>query len=260
MAAVVGEPTVMFICIRGIGLTSRTRALSRRGDMVDKMVSALDVRSSDFLLRSPLKPKETGVSLLTPGILERVLRGLARAGRPLGLLTEQVQAELDSPRLAERSIDAFYPDPQLLFRVALGRIEINTAKPSRRARELAVELFDGVVGEFGEAFGLENGATTSWNIHVSGSDLRLVPALPPGPVLGPSAPGGVVFNYGAAPWDASIIATSLILEPSAVFEQATFIGLRNVWRPDQERLSIRFARHIREVQAGLGVELQETAA
>lgn len=226
----------------------------------DSMASALEVRASDFVLRSSLPSKEEGLSVLTPGVLERVVRGVARAGRPLGLMTNQVQAELDSPKLAERYIDIFYPEPQLLVRLALDRIELSTSKLSRRARELAIELFDALVVELGSGFGLENGATTSWNLHVAGDDSGFFPTLPQGPALGSPAKGGVVFNYGAAPWDDSVVATALILEPSAAFEQALFIGLRNVWRPDTERLSARFARHVREVQRVAEVDLREAVA
>lgn len=222
------------------------------------MPSALDVRASDFVLRSPLQPKDNGVSLLSPGALERVVRGLARAGRPYGLVTNQFQAELVSPKLAERYVDAFYPEPQLLVRLALDRIELSTPKVRRRARELAIELFDAIVAELGESLGVENGATTALNLHVSGADPSVFPQLPQGPALGPPAAGGIVFNYGAAPWDDSVVATSLVLEPSVAFEQAMFIGLRNVWRPDSQRLSARFDRHLREVQRVAGIELRET--
>lgn len=187
------------------------------------------VEASEFAIRSPIDP--FGSSLIEPTVLSKVVAIMVDSGRGIGLAHNQVRIDTTAPVLIDRGLEGYFPETQILVRINPQQVTLQCARATRNSRVTAAVFFDELVRKLGPVLGTTNGGVTTWSLHVK-EDVR--PQSPPPPPLGESTPTGFVFNYGAAPWDQTILATSFVMEPSTLVPQGTFLSLTNVWAKDQE--------------------------
>ncbi len=208
------------------------------------------VEVSDFTIRSRIEP--FGSSFLDPAVLRQIVAQTVDSAKGLGLAFNQLRIETNAPVLIERGIEAFFPDTQILARITPQQIELQCGRAGRAARVTAAVFFDQLVKNLNPLLGTTNAAVTLWAVHVKGA---IRPPSPPAPPLGSHTSTGFVFNYGTAPWDPSIMATSYVVEPSAHLPDGTFLSITNIWAKDEEPLVKRLDELWRQWQRLTGVEL-----
>jgi hypothetical protein len=213
------------------------------------------VKAADFFLRSALDPVATIPYQLDPSKLGIVVASVAARVREF-TTSDQIRLEgSGSAQLTERTINVFFPREQLLLRIGPDRIEFSGAATGKEARILALIVFEQIVDALNPYFPVSKAATTTWNLHLVGKSL--VPAISPEgvPPIGPLLSSGAVFNFATPKWDPSVQFVSLVLEPSALDERASFVGIRTVWADDKSELVGRHERHCEQVLSSLEVEL-----
>lgn len=215
------------------------------------MSQTLTVEVADFVIRSKVEP--LGVALLDPSRLAGIVTAVVDAGKGLGLATNQLRVEGSAPVLVDRVIEAYFPEQQILARVGPQQIDVHSSKANRASRVSAVVFFDQLVRSLSGTLGTGNAAVSTWSMHVREA-IRLAP--PAAPPLGEVVSTGIAFNYGAAAWDPTILATTLVVEPSTVVADGTFLSLTNVWARSEVLLVSRMEALWSYWQKQMNVSLQ----
>jgi hypothetical protein len=194
----------------------------------------------------------------------RVLDALLSSTRGLGIAADSIRIEDRAQRLADRWLEAYFPDRQTLVRFTVEGLEFQTSQSGVAARSHGTTLIEALAQGMGELLGFSNSCTTIWGGHV------LPASSTPGPLewfsrnapsqlpdMGTLASTGVVLNFGPAPWDSSVIASSLVIEPSAIVEGAWYLSVKTAWARAEEPLAPRFHRYFDAWQARLQLKLEE---
>lgn len=195
-------------------------------------MSTLTVDSPEFVIRSKIEP--AGVALLDPSKQAELVGHFLEASKGMGFNVGQLRVESRSSLFVERCIEGFSPEFQVLARVNPLELVVSCGRATRKGRVTTAILFDQLVTRFASLLGTSNAAISTWSFHAPEALVLAAPAGPTG--LGAPTRVGHVFSYGAASWDASVIGSQVVVEPSSLISGGTFVSFTNVWAKSEESL------------------------